>query len=629
MELAENVSDIENISVVYKSCAMKECLNNYGIMFEELENIFKGFIPLFTGIPKVKNTYYTIELQNKVNPIYSICIDNSSFKPTNDFVFKAVRFTSLPTSGILYRVNQTTFEKTPVQVDTEYEENLETQGCLFTYKPNEPFNLVNPFDNFTFEIKGAKVILGVTLETVYSKTGLISIDSETLTVPISPVVPEATLYIPEVVALITNIGVVPEAYTAISNIDDLPINAAYAWSVNPDVSKAGPVMGTVIVTYADGSKDFAIVGITVITLASQYTLIGREIITPILTIPVAADGIANKYEMPAGTVYSWKYNPIVNEAGTVIAIIVATFTDASKLEISVNIVVTAVELNTYALTVSPGSAWGTVIGSSPNGQYYLGDSVIAVANPLTGYNFKHWIDVSSSEVLSANRIYTFNMPEKNIAIAAIFEEIIVNFATVISGDLSVCSRVRDITIKLQKRTANTVTPIPSATITCWGVSGITDNNGLVVLSINLAFSSTGTVPIAANIEGISNTVGGFETTACQDVICLVPVINHIEWFITADQIYPHLKFYLSDMANTIYSNADTLVLYYSTDNGAYWHSSGGPIANARTISFDDSYVVNQPMEIKFKVGVNGNNGFGQCTDFHMSEIWTQTIVINR
>jgi len=66
---------------------------------------------------------------------------------------------------------------------------------------------------------------------------------------------DADKYTPKGQAVNTTVGVVPEAKEGISNTGDLPAGTTYTWKNTPNVSKAGTVDGTVVVTYPDKSID--------------------------------------------------------------------------------------------------------------------------------------------------------------------------------------------------------------------------------------------------------------------------------------------------------------------------------------------------------------------------------------
>ena len=66
---------------------------------------------------------------------------------------------------------------------------------------------------------------------------------------------DADKYTPESQDVHTTVGIVPVASEGIANRDELPKDTTYTWKNTPDVSKAGTVDGTVVVTYPDGSKD--------------------------------------------------------------------------------------------------------------------------------------------------------------------------------------------------------------------------------------------------------------------------------------------------------------------------------------------------------------------------------------
>ena len=75
---------------------------------------------------------------------------------------------------------------------------------------------------------------------------------------------DADQYTPEPAeGLTTEIGKVPDAAKAIANADQMPEGTTYAWTTEPDVSKAGQTTGEVTVTYPDGTTDTVNVPVTV------------------------------------------------------------------------------------------------------------------------------------------------------------------------------------------------------------------------------------------------------------------------------------------------------------------------------------------------------------------------------
>ena len=87
-----------------------------------------------------------------------------------------------------------------------------------------------------------------------------SVDNTTATI----VVPsDADFYKPEANPLKTEKGTVPEAEAGIKDKDKLPAGTTYEWASEPNVDKAGSVVGTVKVKYPDGSIDKVDVPVTV------------------------------------------------------------------------------------------------------------------------------------------------------------------------------------------------------------------------------------------------------------------------------------------------------------------------------------------------------------------------------
>ena len=102
-----------------------------------------------------------------------------------------------------------------------------------------------------------------------------------------------------------NKGKQPKAEDGIANKNELPEGTEYTWKDAIDVSKPGEQMGTVVVTYPDGSKDEVQVNIKVLddqTDADKYNpQTEQEVIKP-GEKPDLTDNVINKDELPKGTV---------------------------------------------------------------------------------------------------------------------------------------------------------------------------------------------------------------------------------------------------------------------------------------------------------------------------------------
>lgn len=180
-ELEGNESNLESI---YRLCELKKCINKYGIVYEKPEEVFKKHIHKATTKPIIKSSKISIDLNNSCNKEDGICINNVLFLDHLDRLPAAIKITSLPTSGDLF-ISTEENGKIPVVANSRYSMPTVLNHCLLFYVPNETSNLVNPFDNFTFEVQMEEVLLDTIVHTDFSESGVIEILTNTLTKPVT------------------------------------------------------------------------------------------------------------------------------------------------------------------------------------------------------------------------------------------------------------------------------------------------------------------------------------------------------------------------------------------------------------------------------------------------------------
>ena len=157
----------------------------------------------------------------------------------------------------------------------------------------------------------------------------------------------------------TKVGEVPDADQGIANKGDLPDGTKYSWKTTPDVSTEGEKPAVVIVTYPGGSTVEVPVTVTVTknpTDADKYTPEGQDVNTKTGVVPNPAEGIKNKSDLPDGTKYTWEKTPDVTKPGESTGVIVVTYPDGSKDEVTVKVIVNTnnVTPETQPIHTTPG-----------------------------------------------------------------------------------------------------------------------------------------------------------------------------------------------------------------------------------------------------------------------------------
>ncbi|MGI1820453.1 Rib/alpha-like domain-containing protein, partial [Lactobacillus johnsonii] len=222
---------------------------------------------------------------------------------------------------------------------------------------------------------------------------------------------DADKYKPEGQDVNTKTGVVPAAEEGIKNKNDLPDGTKYTWKTTPDVTTEGNKPATVVVTYPDGSKDEVPVTIHVTspstsTDADKYKPEGQEVNTKTGVVPAAAEGIANKSDLPSGTKYTWKTTPDVTTSGNKPATVVVTYPDGSKDEVPVTVHVTNPSTSTDADKYKPeGQDVNTKTGVVPAAEEGIKNKSDLPSG--TKYTWKTTPDVTTEGNKSATIVVTY------------------------------------------------------------------------------------------------------------------------------------------------------------------------------------------------------------------------------
>ena len=105
----------------------------------------------------------------------------------------------------------------------------------------------------------------------------------------------------------------------------------------PTTGQNQPV--NVKVTYTDGSNDTVIVAVTYGLATEAYDPVGQAINVDKGSQPNAADGIANKADLPANTTYGWAAPVDTSTPGTTSGTVVVTYPDGSADQVTVDVIV--------------------------------------------------------------------------------------------------------------------------------------------------------------------------------------------------------------------------------------------------------------------------------------------------
>lgn len=175
--------------------------------------------------------------------------------------------------------------------------------------------------------------------------------TDDVSVPVT-VTPIADEYAPKAKPLTVDNGDKPAAADGIANKPDLPKDVTYTWEKAPDTSKPGTTNPVAIVTYKDGSTDRVTVPVTVRPMAEVYNPIPQDVTVNRTKQPNAADAIKNKKDLPEGTKYAWKSPVDTSTGGKKPAVVVVTYPDGSREEVSTNVTVRP-DNDVYTPTAKP------------------------------------------------------------------------------------------------------------------------------------------------------------------------------------------------------------------------------------------------------------------------------------
>ncbi|RUP92911.1 hypothetical protein D8M19_06540 [Corynebacterium pseudodiphtheriticum] len=141
-------------------------------------------------------------------------------------------------------------------------------------------------------------------------------------------------------------GQTPEAGALIDNKGDLPAGTTFEWDTKPDVSVPGKTSGVVKVNYPDGSSETVEVELEVSevpTQADEFEPKGKTIIVAQGGNPDAAEGVANKGELPEGTEFEFDGPVDTSTPGEKSAKVIVAYPDGSTESVDVTVNVAAAD----------------------------------------------------------------------------------------------------------------------------------------------------------------------------------------------------------------------------------------------------------------------------------------------
>ena len=196
------------------------------------------------------------------------------------------------------------------------------------------FEFDGPVDTSTPGEKKAKVIVAY-------PDG--STDTVDITVNVTEVPTQADKHEPKGQDIEVPEGAEPDAANGIANKDELPEGTEFEFDGPVDTSTPGEKKAKVIVAYPDGSTDTVDITVNVTevpTQANNHEPQGNPIFVEKNGTPNAADGIANKDELPEGTEFEFDGPVDTSTPGEKKAKVIVAYPDGSTDTVDVTVNVT-------------------------------------------------------------------------------------------------------------------------------------------------------------------------------------------------------------------------------------------------------------------------------------------------
>ena len=162
----------------------------------------------------------------------------------------------------------------------------------------------------------------------------------------------------------TSEGEPVDAGALIDNKGDLPVGTTFEWEIEPNVDVPGKPFGVVKVNYPDGSSETVGVQLEVSevdTQADEFEPRGKTVIVGQGGDPDAAEGIANRDELPEGTEFEFDGPVDTSTPGEQTAKVIVAYPDGSTEAVDVTINVAAAEQDLLPDTERYEPEWNDTI----------------------------------------------------------------------------------------------------------------------------------------------------------------------------------------------------------------------------------------------------------------------------